>query len=53
MEIKKNITIELSENDVKKIITAHKGYIFIDSEIEKYTRFSIFLPTNPTLKQEK
>lgn len=38
---------------VKKIITAHKGYIFIDSEIEKYTRFSIFLPTNPTLKQEK
>lgn len=35
---------------VKKIVTAHKGYIFIDSKIQEYTRFSVFLPINPSLR---
>ena len=35
---------------VKKIVNAHKGYIFIDSKIQEYTRFSVFLPTNPSLR---
>lgn len=29
---------------VKKIVRAHNGYIFIDSKLKQYTKFSIFLP---------
>lgn len=30
---------------VKKIVKAHNGYIFLDSKLNEYTKFSIFLPS--------
>ncbi len=37
---------------VKKVVTSHKGYIFVDSQPGRYTSFQIYLPTAPAAKNK-